>query len=307
MKILYLSDTYAQKVRGTKISIFKEMKKRGVKITFENIHSAGNNKIDGTRLLKTLQTGGYTHLWVSHTWSSYVGCTLAEINRIGVQVLGFGFSDPYGWKGSKLKMYNIYSTNHLETFNKLKNKFKVIYMPTACDVAFHTDLEIPRTTDILVYGCGIHPRFKPNTYRLSMMKALMRTFKGATIKVFGRRWKNIKHKPPIMGKAFLNEINRAKVSIDLQQDWAPLAHRMFECMACGTPVLTRKRGEVRKLLPTDNEIMVYTDFKSLAAQVQMLLDDETRRNALRKSMYDNTRRHHNIDNRIDVLLNGMKQ
>lgn len=307
MRILYLSDSYAQKVQGTKISIFQEIKRRGIQIKFENIHSAGRNKIDGAWLLKTLRRGKYTALWISHTWSRYVGCTLADINSIGVQVLGFGFSDPYGWDRAKLKMYNVYSTNHLQTFNQLKNKFPMVYMPTACDTSFHVDQGTPRTTDILIYGCGTHPRFKPNTYRLSMVRALTRKFKGANIHVFGRKWGNIQHKPPILGSTFLKEINQAKVSIDLQQAHAPLAHRMFECMACGTPVITRKRSEVRTLLPTDNEIMVYTDLKSLATQVQRLLSDKVYRNTLRKRMYENTRNSHNITNRVDTLLAGLKE
>ena len=307
MKILYLSDTYAQTVHGTKISIFNEMKKRGFSITFQEIHSAGRNKINGKELLKTLHKEKYTDLWISHTWCTYIGCTLQDINKLGVKVLGFGFSDPYAFKGAKLKMYNVYSTNHLATYNKLNKKFPMIYTPTACDTHFHKDLGLERPTDILIYGVGTHPRFKPNTYRLTMAKKLLQQFKKFNIKIFGRKWQSIPHKPPILGNVFLNEINKAKVSIDLQQDWAPLAHRMFECMACGTPVLTRNRPEVRAMLPTDNEILVYDDYKSLATQTSKLLKNSKFRTDIRKSMYENTRKNHNITNRIDQLLSTLTE
>ena len=153
----------------------------------------------------------------------------------------------------------------------------------------------------------MHPRFKPNTYRLSMARALLREFKNYKIKIFGRKWGKLPHKPPILGNIFLNEINKAKISIDLQQDWVPLAHRMFECMACGTPVITRSRPEVIKMLPNHNKILVYTDYKSLALQVHELLNDDKLRNKLRKRMYKNTRTNHNIDNRISKLLKDIKK
>lgn len=305
-KILYLSDTYAQDVQGTKISIFNEMKKRGFDITFKNIHSSGQNKINGKDLLDTLHKEKYTDLWLAHTWCMYTGCTLQDINKLGVNVLGFGFSDPYAWDGSKLKMYNTYSTNHLGTFRRFRNRFSMLYVPTACDVVYHKDLGVERTTDILIYGRGIHVRFKPNTYRLIIVKKLLEEFKNYNIKIFGTKWEKIPHKSTIGGSDFLMEINKAKISVDLQQGWAPLAHRMFECMACGTPVITRRRTEVRKLLPTDNEILVYTDYKSLAIKINEILKNDTLRDRLRRSMKINTRKKHNISNRIDRLLKIIK-
>jgi len=300
MKILYLSDQYAANVAGTKTSLFAEVKKRKFDIVWKNIHSAGINKTDGQDLLKTLRNGNYTDLWISHTWTEFIGCNLNQINKLGVKVLGFGFSDPYEWDGSKLSQYNYYATNHLDTYIRVQKQLPTHYFPTACNVAFHKQLNLEKTTDILVFGQGEHPRFSPPTYRLTMLNGITNTYKN--VKVFGRSWGAVTHSPEISGDTFLIEINKAKISLDLQQPHAPLAHRMFECMACGTLVITRDRPEVRRIFGIDTDVLYYTDLADLKIKIERLFCDVPLRDRLATVMYNKIREQHNISNRVDSLL-----
>jgi hypothetical protein len=301
---LYLSDQYAANVAGTKTSLFTEVKKRGFDIVWKDVHSAGVNRTNGKDLLNTLRTGKYTDLWISHTWTEFVGCDLDQINKLGVKVLGFGFSDPYEWDGNKLRQYNYYATNHLDTYVQLQKNLPVHYFPTACDTAFHKQLNLEKTTDILVFGQGEHPRFSPPAYRLTMLNGVVNTYKN--VKVFGRKWGSIAHSNEISGDVFLTEINKAKISLDLQQLHAPLAHRMFECMACGTLVVTRDRPEVRRIFDIDTDVLYYTDLADLKSKIGRLLYDLSLRNSLAAVMYNKVRTQHSILNRVDRLLQFLR-
>lgn len=307
MKILYLSDNYAAHVAGTKISLFNEMKKRNFDIVWKDVHSAGPNKTNGKELLEVLRTGKFTDLWISHTWTEFIGCNLAQINHLGVKVLGFGFSDPYEWDVTKLKQYNFYATNHIDTLYSIKKSIPTHYFPTACNPLFHRRLGLPKTTDILIFGQGEHARFSPPKYRIQVVSELIKTYPSLKIKVFGRNWAPVAHQPDIEGKDFLEEINKAKMSLDLQQPHAPLAHRMFECMASGTLAITRDRPEVRRTFDISTDALYYTDIIDLKKKITNLLTDAAARDRLADVMYTKVREHHSIANRVDDLLQFLRE
>jgi hypothetical protein len=302
MKILYLSDSYAENVCGTKCSIFKEMQSRNFSIKWKNVHSLEKNIIDGSELLNTIKKEKFTDVWIAHTWSQYSGCTLHDINNLGSRVLGFGFSDPYEWDENKLLNYNIYVTNCYNTFLHTREKIKTFYFPTACDTSFHRKINLEKTTDIIVYGQGFHSRFTPATYRINTMNHILKKFPSYKIKIFGTNWKNIRSYGQLEGQEFIKEINSAKISLDLQQENSPLAHRMFECMACGTPVITKDRKEARDILGVNSDIIFYNDLSDLLVKIDHLLKDNLLREKIGKNMYDITRKMHNISNRVATLL-----
>jgi len=303
-KILYLTDSYAQQVAGIKISIFNEIKRRGYNITKANIHSAGKGKIDGKNLLVDLRREKYTHLWVAHTWVSYAGCTLADINKAKVKVLGFGFSDPYRWKDSKLNLYNHYATHSRILADKVKKK-PILYLPNSCDLSFHKDLKLPKSTDVLFIGCGVHPQFKDKNYRIKLMKVIQRVFPNT--KVFGRHWPGIKSNPPITGDKFLKEINKAKIGLDLEQLNSPLAHRNFEFPACGVPIITRKRYDVFDAFTDKQDVLLYDNIKDLVSTIKKLLANDKYYSEYKKRMYKSVIENHTIKNRMDKLLNWLDQ
>lgn len=306
-KILYLSDAYAKDVMGTKISIFTELKARGVDITFGNVHSGGNDQIDGPALLRQLKDGSYTDLWIAHTWVAYKGCTLKDINNLGVRVIGFGFSDPYVWREAKLNNYNMYVTNHLETKLRIDKKIPAMYFPTACDLRFHQRLDLPKDIDILVFGQGIHERMKPTNYRLLIMQQVIKAFPKCNVAIYGKKWGRLPCAGFITGDTFKQVINRSKIALDIQQDHCPLAHRMFECMACGTPVITKDRPEIHALLHNGTDILTYNTGKDIVRLLRVYLSDGLKRTHISKLMLKNTTEKHSIINRIDSLLNWLKE
>jgi hypothetical protein len=303
IKILYLSDTYAKDVMGTKTSIFTEIKSRGFSIDFANVHSAGRNIIDGAKLLAQLKDGKYTDLWIAHTWVAYKNCSLRDINNLGVRVLGFGFSDPYDWEESKIKNYNIYVTNSLSTKLSIDRKIPCAYFPTACDLRFHQKLDLPKDIDILVFGQGIHERMVPTNYRLLIMQQVFRSFPKRKIAIYGRKWGKFPCASTITGDMFKQIINRSRIALDIQQDHCPLAHRMFECMACGTPVITKSRPEVRHVL--QNNVLIYHVGKDLVRTTRAYLNDNKKREDISNIMLQNVQNNHSIKNRIDEFLSWL--
>ena len=96
-------------------------------------------------------------------------------------------------------------------------------------------------------------------------------------------------------------INRAKVMLDIQQPHAPLAHRMFEAMMCGTPVITRRRSEVDRIFGDWDGILTYDTTEELIEQARTVIDDP---NWVQRSatVRDYCLKHHDIKNRLADLL-----
>lgn len=301
VKILYLADSYASTVAGVKISLFKEMRRRGFSIDFDTVHSGGRNVIDGQKLLNKLKKGSYTDLWVAHTWVSYNGCSLADINKLGVKVLGFGFSDPYGWNNSRLNQYNFYATHSARLAKKIKTK-PVTYFTTSCDLSFHKKVVVPKTTDVLFIGCGIHPQFKDKYYRLGMITKLRKIFR---VKICGKNWGKVGASLPVFGNKFLREIHKAKIGLDLQEQRAPLAHRLFEFPACGVPIITRNRYDVSSVFNVGKNMLVYNTVEDLIRTIRMLLTNTKRHAEYTNTSYMNSITNHTIKQRVSKLLSWL--
>ena len=308
MKILYLTDQYGAHNRGTKPSIFLEMKRRGFDIVKAPVHSAGTNKINGPALLAKIRAEGFTWVWIAHSWSQFHGCTLEDIHDAGAKVLGFGFSDPYAWIPTKLNQYDAYATNHYGTYNTLKNgSIPVTTIITAGDSSYHQDLGLDRDIDILVFGLGSHLRFTPRNYRISLMTGILERFPDLNIQIYGQKWGDIPVKGYVKGDQFRTIINRSRLALDLQQPHAPLAHRMFECMMCGTPVITRERPEIECLFGDWPLLGQYVGI-SLEDAVTSILDlPPDSWCALSNDIKEYTLAQHDIGNRVDSLIEWFRE
>ena len=176
-------------------------------------------------------------------------------DKIKVPVLAFGWSDPNLFSEDHYNNCTIYFTNDLATHNKFmyRSSKRIVYYQTACDKRYHKNLNLEKTTDILVYGVGIH-KFIP--YRNRVVNKLRRW--GLNIKIFGRSWdKHPDTHAHIEGQTFIEEINKAKIVLDITNDTSAWGHRVFEASACGTPVLTYNREDTKKLLKPGSEILLY--------------------------------------------------
>ena len=304
MHILYLSDEYGQHNRGTKHSIFHEIQRRGHTAVFRRIHSAGRNRVEGRKLLQIITKGKFDWVWVAHSWAEFVGCTLENIHEAGARVLGFGFSDPYAWDPAKLLQYDAYLTNHFGTLEALKGgRIPVGPIITAGDAEFHTDLGLDRDIDILIFGTGMHPRFDPPSYRIGVVHRLRERFPNLNIVVYGTNWKGVHSEGYLRGDAFLPAICRARLSLDLQQPHAPLAHRMFECMMCGTPTITRRRYETDQVFQDWDGIGYYDEELDLHEEIERVLGlDAAGFKALSTRVRQHTLDHHDIRNRMDNVM-----
>jgi len=304
MRILYLSDGYGQHNRGTKHSIFYDVQRRGHTVVFQKIHSAGRNRVNGQRLLQVISKGKFDWVWVAHSWANFVGITLDDIHQVGARVLGFGFSDPYAWNPDKLLQYDAYLTNHFGTLETLRGgRIPVGPIITAGDAEYHTDLGLSRDIDILIFGLGMHPRFDPPSYRVGVVHRLRKRFPDLNIVVYGTKWKSVHSEGYLRGDDFLSVINRTRLSLDLQQAHAPLAHRMFECMMCGTPTITLRRSETNQVFGDWDGIGYYDDEPSLHEEINRVLGlDETEFKALSTRIRQYTLDSHDIRNRMDEMM-----
>ena len=295
MKITYFSDDYAHEVMGTKRSIMEEARRQGHIVLYRD-------KSEIRYLLSIIKNEKPDQVWLAH---SDLKIPLATKESIKIPIIGFGFSDPYYFESSRLRSYTAYVTNHYESLLKYGNEMPMHYNPTACDFSFHgPDDKVKRDIDISCIGVGIHPRFKHDQERLVIIDMLRRQELNYNVKCYGKKWnKHPDNYGPIVGCEFLKVIRRSHLGLDLQDDWSPLAHRMFEYLACGTPIITRDRPEVERVFEPGKEILTYTDHKDLFDKIEYYMTkgyDEMR--DITTAGFERCKKEHNITYRVKALL-----
>lgn len=291
MKILYFSDGYTWNVMGTKRSIYEEVQSRGHELIF----------LDKGLVRQTLDfISEYNpdQIWLAHT-GLYIPDKLRR--KINIPIVGFGFSDPV-YRVVDYSRHDIYVTNYFETYKKVSKKMKCIYNPTACDFKFHKRLNLRKTIDGVMMGAGIHSRFKNKKTRIEYVNKL-RKDTGRIIWAYGKGWpKHLRNGGYIEGQEFLVAINSTKLGLDIQEDISPLAHRMFEFGACGTPVITKHRPEVLMHLEKDKEVLTYNNYNDLLEQVNYYLSNPSELEQIGTKALERCVRDHNISNRVDHIL-----
>jgi len=292
MRILYFSDSYAHNVMGTKRSIQEEIARRGNTVIYQD-----KTKIPD--ILNLIKAHKPDQAWIAHSFA----LLSPDIRRkAGVPVIGFGFSDPNGFKEDRLLGYSAYITNHYATYLKYKNEIPVFYNPTACDFRFHKTLYLERDIDISFIGVERHPYFKDEYMRMKTVNFLERDL-GIRIMAYGQGWLGGK----IEGMKFLEVINRSKIGLDLQDEESPLAHRMFEYSACGTPVITRERAEVKSLFIPDEEILTYESYDDLKEKLIFYLENPKKLETVGRKAKDRCLREHDIKYRVDGILDFLDE
>lgn len=224
---------------------------------------------------------------------------------IRVPVFSFGFSDPNLFLKEHYENCTIYFTNDLKTYNELSlnSDKKIFYNPTSCDKRYHKNLKLEKTTDILVYGVGKH-KFIPN--RNQIVNKLRRV--GFKIKVFGRGWDaHGDTRGFIEGNELIEEINHAKIILDITNKTTALGRRIFEGSACGTPVLTYDRADIRELFRSGHEILTYTNFDNIVTTLNCILSNPHILNEISREAKKRCYEDHDITIRIKKLLKNIKE
>lgn len=297
MKILYFSDKYAHGVMGTKRSIFEEVKRRGHEILWVD-------KQQVKQILNLIGQHNPNQIWLAH---SDLRLPNGYKKKIDLPVVGFGFSDPYYFSEERFNSYDVYITNHYQTLEKYKDQLPTFYNPTACDFNFHTNLHLPKTIDISVIGTAVHPRFQNSRERIHIVNKLRKDLPYKII-TYGHQWpKHVNNNNQITGKDFLQVINASKIGLDIQDDWSPLAHRMFEYSSCGTPVITRFRPEILKVFKIGEEILTYNNYNELKNKLDYFLTHEEELESLARNAAARCRKDHDIKNRVNSLLGFLEQ
>jgi len=300
MKLLYITDHYAEDVCGTKISIFRELKRNGINADIYKFKKV----INVDYVVDKIKINKYTHVWIAHSWPVFNRVyNLKEINSLNAIVILSGFSDPNNWNQNKFDLCNIYTTNSKYIYNLYPEK--AYYFPTACDLNFHKNLHTDRPVDILVYGKGRHPFFNPEDYRQCVVRKLIHDFPYLKFLIFGTTWDDIKCEPPKTGYDFIKAINQSKIGLDLEQDKSPPAHRVFELMSCGTVAITKERDELNLLFPTKDNIIYYNTYDDIVTNIYDLLYNDKYKN-ISLIMEDNTCKYHSIRNRVFPFLDFLK-
>lgn len=297
MKILYCSDKYAHNVMGTKRSIFEEVGRRGYDIQFLNISIVSGNFSAFFAKLEEFQPD---QIWFAH---SNLVIPAAIKAGVSAPIIGFGFSDPYYFSPSRFASYDAYVTNHYDTLEKFRNQLPMHYNPTACDLAFHKQLPVEKEYAASLIGLATHPRFNNKNERREFIGRLREDAPDLKVIVFGRGWQkgplNFGH---IEGEPFLKVINHSQLGLDIQDDWSPLAHRMFEYSACGTPVITRRRPEVFRFFKEDIEILAYDDYDEFRDKVISYCREPEKLAQIGSAAKYRCEKEHDIKYRVEAIL-----
>lgn len=228
--------------------------------------------------------------------------TKEQLRSTHTKIFGFGWSDPNLFNETHYNQSDVYFTNDLGISRKLNNK-PIHYYQTACNKEFHRTLDLPKETDILVYGQGSH---KFITNRNDIVDEL-RKF-GFNIKVFGRGWTQHEDTHPfIEGQRLIEEINKAHVVLDISNGTTAWPHRIFEASACGTPVLTYNREDTRLLFEDNDEIILYDDYAELIVSLSMMIKNKVAMKDLGMSAQKRCYKDHDISVRIQDLIEVIEE
>ncbi len=225
-----------------------------------------------------------------------------EFKKIKVPIISLGWSDPNLFNIIHYSQGNIYCTNDLK-LTKFPHEKPVYFYNTTCDKRYHIDLNLEKTTDILVYGCGNHKFITSRNEVVNNLRNL-----GFKIKIFGREWD--KHPDTfefIEGEGLAQEICKAHLLLDVTNTTTAWGHRCFESSARGTPVLTIDREDTKQMFKEWKEILLYKDFEDLVQKLAVAL---THKNNLRRIGLNAQKRcykDHDISVRIKELLKIMEQ
>lgn len=281
MKILYLSDRYTWNVYGVKRSLFEEMQARGHDMVWHDIsHEA-------------YPDGKFDQVWAAHSG-------LRPLHVRAPFILGFGFSDPNNFTTDRFAHYDAYVTNNHGVYEKHRDGLPMHYMPSWCDLKFHEQHEVAKRIGVSFIGCANHPWMRPPSKRKDWVKALQA--RGLDVQCWGPGWLN----GSCEGNAFLDIINRSCIGLDISETDSPLAHRLFEYSACGTPVIARRRHEVELHFHEGDQILLYDDAEELFIQLRSALERpdhlaEIGANARKRCLEE-----HTIKHRVDALLSFLE-
>ena len=295
MKILYYSDNYTYDNFGTKRSIYLEMKRQGHDVKWVPI-SQIRDILDEVIDTKPRQ------VWLVHSGLSISADIKRSINDTGTIIVGIGMSDPNYFSDSRLKSYNAYITNSIYIYDKYKDKLPCFYHRTACDFRFHRrDLSVNRNIHASMIGLARHPYFPNKDERKEIVDQLRD--QGIVVHAYGNGWPSHQYNfPHIEGVEFRSILQRSHIGLDIQNELAPLAHRMFEYAACGTPVITRRRDEVTSCFEEDKEIILYGDRNELIYKVKYYLEHPDILNGIGNNAFSRCLEEHDIRHRITLLL-----
>lgn len=233
------------------------------------------------------------------------GSVLSEKQLISCKcpIISFGWSDPNLFNEVHYQQGIIYCTNDFIMGNRsCRSDRKIYFYNTACDVRHHKNLQLPKETDVLVYGIGKH-RFVPE--RNEVVNKLRK--EGFKIKVFGRDWD--KHPDTfgfIEGLELAQEICKARVVLDITNKETAWAHRIFECSARATPVLTMDREDTKSFF-LNNEIFLYENYDEIPVKLNWILKDEELQKYYGEMAEKACYEHHDISIRIKQLDKIIKE
>lgn len=272
-----------------------------VKSTYELLQILGHNvTLFNLNKKPSINYNNYNQVWLMGS-----GTKLEQFmfDCINIPVIAFGLSDPNLYSQDHMQNSDIYCCNDLQLYNKIKHIKPVIYNPTSCDRRFHKNLNLEKTTDILMYGVGKH-KFIPN--RNEIVNKLR--YLGFKIKIFGRNWN--RHEDTygfIDGDQLIKEINEAHLILDITNQTTALGRRIFESSCCGTPVLTCDREDVRQLFFSGHEILTYNNFENIVSTLNHVFKNPKTLKQIGLNAQQRCHSTHDISIRVQQLLKNIKE
>lgn len=179
----------------------------------------------------------------------------------------------------------LYHRNYVPKFTKARREKTVHWMPYACDLTLFRDLGVKRDIDVAFVG----QTFGFGSERSRVLRRLAERWTVNEQRVY--RQDEI---PGVYSRA------RIVVNMPLADD---LNFRVFEAMACGAMLLTRRADNGQDDLYQDGEHFVsYGDEGELFDAVERYLRDERARTAIARAGFEETVRAHGLEARLGEML-----
>jgi len=221
------------------------------------------------------------------------GNDAAVIEGDGTPEIRFGLSDPNLFNNDKAQAVSLYCTNDYNT--SLKGFY---HFPIFCDPRYFEKQYVDKETDVLFIGLGEHPVVKDRVETVERLRE-----SGFRIKVFGNGWPEYSDNHGfISGPELIDEINKARIMLDLSNETTALGSRILQASCCGVPVLTYRRPDIAKMFKENDEIYFYSNRAELSMRLSWANNENAKLSLTGDSARSRCLREHTVTKRLKDLF-----
>lgn len=196
--------------------------------------------------------------------------------------------------------------HYRDAFRKWYPKFasRMVWLPHHVNTDVFKDYQLEKTINILMMG-AMSPRLYP--FRVTMRESLKNKDGFVYHPHPGYGHKKESQPGSLIGEAYAEEINRAKIFLTCHSIFEYPLLKYFEVLGCNTLLLAPASNELTELGFVDGETYVSVNRHNFIEKVNYYLKHEVERTQLAQRGYVMVRTHHSTKQRAAELIQHIQQ